>query len=70
MLNFNYITKEEIKGHNTNCPEIPDYPYRKLIVGGSGSRKTNALLNLRNHEPDVIKFIYMLNIHMKQNINY
>ena len=27
-------------------PYIPDHPYRKLIIGGSGSRKTNALLNL------------------------
>ena len=27
-------------------PYIPDHPYRKLIIGGSGSGKTNALLNL------------------------
>ena len=35
--------------HNPNWPEIPDHPYRVLIIG-SGSRKTNALLTLRNHE--------------------
>ena len=32
-----YITKEDIKEHNTNWPEIPDHPYRILTVGGSRS---------------------------------
>ena len=55
MFNFDYITKEDIKEHNPNWPEIPDHPYRILIVGGSGSGKTNALLNLINHKPDIEK---------------
>ena len=38
--------------------EIYDYPYRILIVGGYGSGKANALLNLINHEPDIDK-IYL-----------
>ena len=42
MLNFDYITKENIKEHNPKWPETPDHPYRILIVGGSGSGKTNA----------------------------
>ena len=58
MFNFDYITKEYIKEHNPNWPAIPDHPYRILIVGCSGSWKTNALLNLINHEPDVDK-IYL-----------
>ena len=29
-----------------NWQYIPDYPYRILIIGGSGSGKTNLLLNL------------------------
>ena len=52
MFKLDYITKEDIKEHNPNWPEIPDHPYRILIVGGSVSEKTNALLNLINHEPD------------------
>ena len=39
MFNFDYITKEDIKEHNTNW-------------------KTNELLNLINHQPDIDK-IYL-----------
>ena len=46
MFDFDYITKEYIKEHNPNCPEIPDHPYRILIAGESGPGKTNALLDL------------------------
>ena len=58
MFTFDYFTKEDIKEHNPNWPEIPDHPYRILIIGGSASGKTNALLNLINHEPDIDK-IYL-----------
>ena len=59
MIIFDDAIKENIKEHNPNWPEIPDHPYRILIVGGSGSGKTNALLNLINQEPDIDKiFIY------------
>ena len=37
MFKFGYTTKEDMKEHNPNQPEIPDHPYRKIIVGGSGS---------------------------------
>ena len=49
---------DHIKEHNPNWPEIPNQPYKILIVGGSGSGKTNALLKLINHEPDTDK-IYL-----------
>ena len=55
MFNFDYFTKEDIKEHNPNWPEIPDHQYRVLIVGDSGSGKTNTLLNVINHEPDIDK---------------
>ena len=41
MINFDDTTKEKIKEHNTNQPQIPDHTYRLLIIGGPGSRKTN-----------------------------
>ena len=34
------------------------HPYRILIIGGSGSEKMNALLNLMNNQPDIDK-IYL-----------
>ena len=68
MFNFDYIIKKGIKDCNSKWPEIPDRPYRILITGSCGSGKTNALLNLLNHV--LINFIYMLKMHIKQNINY
>ena len=70
MFNFEYTSKEDIKEHNTNWPKILYHAYRILIIGGSGSGKTNALLNLINHEPNIDKIIYMLKIRMKESINY
>ena len=71
MINFDDYTNENIIEHNLKWPYIPDHPYRILIIGGSGSGKTNALLNLINNQPDInkIKYIYMQKIHMKKNIN-
>ena len=54
----NYDQSVEIN-HNPNWSYIPDYPFRILIVGGSGSGKTNVLLNLiKNQRPDIDK-IYL-----------
>ena len=46
MINLDSITNENNKKHNEKWPYIPDHPYRILIIGGSGSGKTNTLLNL------------------------
>ena len=70
MINFDDLVKENKKEHNPNWPQIPDHPYRILIIGGSGSEKPNSLFNLINHQPDIDKIFYMLKIHMKHNINF
>ena len=44
-LIINYTNENKTK-HNKEWPYIPHHPYRKLIIGGSGSGKINALLNL------------------------
>ena len=41
--------------HNKKQPYIPDHPYRIIIIGGSGSGKTNSLINLINEENDIDK---------------
>ena len=62
MISSDDVTKENIKEHNPNWPQIPDHPYRVLIIGGSGSGKTNLLLNLIRHQPDIDKsFLYTIN---------
>ena len=58
MINFDDYTNENETMHNLNWFYIPDHPYRILIIGGSGSGKTNALLNLINNQPDIDK-IYL-----------
>ena len=55
MINFDEITNENKTEHNPNWSHIPDHPYKKLIIGGSGSEKTVALLNLINYQPDIDK---------------
>ena len=58
IINFDDYTNENTIEHNSKWPYIPDHPYRLLIIGGSGSGKTNALLNLINNQPDIDK-IYL-----------
>ena len=55
MINFDDYGYENKTQHNLKWPYIPDNPYRILIIGGSGSGKTNALLNLINNQPDINK---------------
>ena len=62
MINFDDYTNENKIVHNSKWPYIPDHPYRILIVGGSGSGKTNVLLNLINNQLDIDKiYLYAKN---------
>ena len=55
MINFHDIVHENKIKHNKNWPYIPDHPYIILIKGGSGSEKTNLLLNLIVNRLDIDK---------------
>ena len=55
MFNLDSITNENNKEHNKKWPFISDHPYRILIIGGSGSRKANPLLNLIEKQDDIDK---------------
>ena len=60
-LNLDSITNENSKKHYEmpyEWPLLSDYTYRNLIVSGSGSWKTNALINLTNERNDIDK-IYL-----------
>ena len=53
MINLDSITNENNKEHNKKRPYI-----FQIILGGSGSGKTNALLNLIKEQDDIDK-IYL-----------
>ena len=60
-----------MKDYNQNWSWIPDQLYTTLITGGSGSRKTNTLINLIKQQDgddlvSLIKFIYVLKMQMNQ----
>ena len=48
IINFDDYANENKTKHNLNWPYIPGLLYR-LLIGSSGSGKTNALLNLINN---------------------
>ena len=58
MINLDDYTNENKAEHNPKWPYILDHPYQILIIGGSGSEKTNVLLNVINNQPDADK-IYL-----------
>ena len=56
MINFDdYANEKKKTQHNLKWPYIPDHPYKILIIGGSGSEKTNASLSLINNQSDINK---------------
>ena len=82
MINFDDVTKENIKWHNLNWTKIPDHTYRILIIEGSWFIKTNSLFNRRSHRPDIDKvYLYtkdpsnakyqlLINKHKGADLNY
>ena len=58
MINFDDVTKENIKEYDQNWPKTSDHSYKILIIGGSGSGKTNSLLSLISHQSDIDKNAY------------
>ena len=58
MFNLDDLRNEYKKEHNKKWPFVPDHPNRILIIGGSGSGKTNVWLNLIKEQDDFDK-IYL-----------
>lgn len=54
----NYDQSIEIN-YNPNWPDIPDHPYRILIICSSGSGKSNTLLNLIKHQRPEVDKVYL-----------
>ena len=55
MINFDDYVNENKTEQSSKWPYILDHPCRILIIEGSVSGKTNALLNLINNQSDIDK---------------
>ena len=81
MINFDNYTNDNKTEHNSNWPCSLN-PYRILIIGGSGSGKTNVSLNLINNQLDIdnihlyvkdpyeAKYQYLINKREKVGLDY
>ena len=69
MIDFDDYVNGNKTEHYKNWPYTPDHPYRILLIKGSGSEKTNVLLNLIENNQTSIKYICTQKIRTKQNIN-
>ena len=58
MINFDDVTKENIKWLNPKWPQNRDHPYKISIIRGLESGKTNWLFNLINQQANIDK-IYL-----------
>ena len=82
MINLDSIVNNNNEKLNEKWSYIPDHPYKTLINGGSGSGKTNTLLNLINEQRDMnkiylyakdlseSKYEYLINNHENAGINH
>ena len=81
MVNCDDYTNENKTKYNLKWPYFSDHPYRILVIGGCGSGKINALLNLIHNQPDIdkiylcpkdpyeAKYQYVINKHEKVGLD-
>ena len=68
MIKFHDVTKINIKEHNPNWRQIPDHPYTILIIEAQDLEKQIHQLIKKLTNQILVKFIYILNIDIKQKI--
>ena len=70
IINFDDVAKENTMEHDANQPQIFDHPYKILNTGCSESLKTKVLINFTKFYKFILKFMNIIKIHMKQNMNF
>ena len=70
IINFDDVAKENTMEHDSNQPQILDHPYKILNTGCPESLKTKVLINFTKLYKFILKFMNIIKIHMKQNMNF
>jgi hypothetical protein len=66
IINFDKICNPNKKPEKKKCSLMPNHPFRMLMCGGSGSGKTNVLINMITRFLDFDK-IYIYTKHIDQD---
>ena len=82
MINLDDYANQNKTVRNSKWPYVPNHPHRILIIGGLGSVKTNASLNLiKNHldtdkiylyakDPQEAKYQFLINKRESAGLKY
>ena len=63
MISFDNFTGDDEIAHNLNWLWIPDHPYGVITMEGSGSGKTDTLINLIKFEDNDYDYDIIAKIH-------
>ena len=56
MINFDVVTGQNINKHNLNWPQIPNHPYRILIISDSCMPKIHTSEKVKKYQKTIEEY--------------